>query len=106
MKYDPKHVVAAGVSNGGIMAVPTASRYSVYTHAMLIHARCGHPIRCDNITRIPQTKNSHYFSIHPDPTFNVFVHTIYLHVNSRVEVIGLRPVSLAVQFQAQHDRHE
>ena len=41
VEYDPKHVVAAGVSNGGIMAAPMASRYPIYTHAMLIHARCG-----------------------------------------------------------------
>ena len=35
-----KKVVAAGVSNGGYMAAPIASRYTVYTHAMLIHAMC------------------------------------------------------------------
>ena len=33
-------IVAAGVSNGGYMAAPIASRYTVYTHAMLIHALC------------------------------------------------------------------
>lgn len=37
--YDPKYVVAAGVSNGGAIVAPLASRYSIYTHAMIFHAR-------------------------------------------------------------------
>ena len=32
-------IAAAGVSNGGIMAIPMATRYSVFTHAMLFHSR-------------------------------------------------------------------
>ena len=39
---DRKKVTTAGVSNGGYMAAPVASRYSIYTHAMLIHAMCVH----------------------------------------------------------------
>lgn len=39
VKYDPTHVVAAGVSNGGAIVTPLASRYSIYTHAMMLHAR-------------------------------------------------------------------
>ena len=37
---DQRKIVAVGVSNGGYMAAPIASRYTVYTHAMLIHALC------------------------------------------------------------------
>ena len=40
-RYDHNHVAAAGVSNGGLMAAPIASRYSIYTHAMLYHAMCA-----------------------------------------------------------------
>ena len=38
--FNTSFIAAAGVSNGGFMAVPIASRYSVYTHAMMFHARC------------------------------------------------------------------
>jgi len=40
VKVDLTHVVSAGVSNGGYIAAPVASRYSIYTHAMLFHATC------------------------------------------------------------------
>lgn len=39
VRWDPKYVVAAGVSNGGAIVAPLASRYSIYTHAMIFHAR-------------------------------------------------------------------
>ncbi len=39
VQFDTRFIAAAGVSNGGFMAVPIASRYSVYTHAMIFHAR-------------------------------------------------------------------
>ena len=39
--FDYSHIVAAGVSDGGFMSVPIASRYPIYTHAMIFHARCG-----------------------------------------------------------------
>ncbi len=39
VQFDTRFIAAAGVSNGGFMAVPIASRYSVYTHAMMFHAR-------------------------------------------------------------------
>lgn len=41
VRVDLKHVAAAGVSNGGLMAAPIASRYGIYTHAMMFHAECG-----------------------------------------------------------------
>lgn len=39
VRWDPNYVVAAGVSNGGAIVAPLASRYSIYTHAMIFHAR-------------------------------------------------------------------
>ena len=42
VKVDLKHVATAGVSNGGYMAAPVASRYSIYTHALMFHAMCVH----------------------------------------------------------------
>ena len=40
--FDYQHIATAGVSNGGYMAVPMASRYSIFTHALLYHATCVH----------------------------------------------------------------
>ena len=45
---DKGHVVSAGVSNGGFMAAPVASRYSIYTHAMLFHATCVQMLCCSH----------------------------------------------------------
>ena len=42
VRVNRKKVTTAGVSNGGYMAAPVASRYSIYTHALLIHATCVH----------------------------------------------------------------
>lgn len=38
VKIDPRYVATAGVSNGGLMAGPVASRYKIFTHAMMFHA--------------------------------------------------------------------
>ncbi len=35
--FNTRFIGAAGVSNGGFMATPIASRYSIYTHSMNMH---------------------------------------------------------------------
>ena len=35
--FNTNFIAAAGVSNGGFMATPIASRYSIYTHSMNMH---------------------------------------------------------------------
>ena len=42
VRVNRKKVTTAGVSNGGYMAAPVASRYTIYTHAILFHATCVH----------------------------------------------------------------
>ena len=38
VRFDTRFIAAAGVSNGGFMATPLASRYSIYTHSMNMHS--------------------------------------------------------------------
>ncbi len=38
VQFDTRFIAAAGVSNGGFMATPLASRYSIYTHSLNLHS--------------------------------------------------------------------
>ena len=40
VRFRTGKIVATGVSAGGLMSIPMASRYKVFTHAMLLHSRC------------------------------------------------------------------
>jgi len=41
VRFRTGKIVATGVSAGGLMSIPMASRYTVFTHAMLLHSRCS-----------------------------------------------------------------
>lgn len=41
VRVDMNKVATSGVSNGGYMAAPVASRYSIYTHVLMFHATCA-----------------------------------------------------------------
>ena len=41
VRFRTSKIVATGVSAGGLMSIPMASRYKVFTHAMLLHSRCS-----------------------------------------------------------------
>ncbi len=52
VRINTRRVAAAGVSDGGFMASPIASRYTVYTHSINMHNTCARR-RC--LTASPAT---------------------------------------------------